>query len=200
MKIIIIGASGTIGKAVIRTLKARHEIIRVGYSQGDYQLDISNEESITDFFKSIGTFDALIATTGKVHFGALKDMNTEDFQLGLNNKLMGQVNLVRHGLKYINKSGSFTLTSGILNQDPIPNGSSASMVNGALEGFVIGAAIEMSNNVRINIVSPTLIYESLEKYKDYFKGFIPVSVATATQAYIKSVEGKQTGQIYKVGW
>ena len=200
MKIIIIGASGTIGKAVTSTLKARHKIVRVGYSQGDYQLDISNEESIIDFFKSIGAFDALIATTGKVHFGTLKDMNTEDFQLGLNNKLMGQVNLVRYGLKYINKSGSFTLTSGILNHDPIPNGSSASMINGALEGFVIGAAIEMSNNVRINIVSPTLLYESLEKYKDYFKGFIPVSVATATQAYIKSVEGKQTGQIYKVGW
>lgn len=200
MKIIIIGASGTIGKAVTSRLKVRHEIVRVGYSQGDYQLDISNEESITDFFKSIGAFDALIATTGKVYFGALRDMSTENWQVGLSNKLMGQVNLVRHGLRYINKGGSFTLTSGLLNYDPIQYGSSASMVNGALDGFVTGAAIEMNNNIRINIISPTLVHESLEKYEDYFQGFIPVSANTVAQAYVKSVEGKQTGKIYKVGW
>ncbi|MDF2690948.1 MAG: hypothetical protein K0S29_803, partial [Gammaproteobacteria bacterium] len=96
--------------------------------------------------------------------------------------------------------GSFTLTSGLLNQDPIKFGSSAGMVNGALEGFVTAAAIEMPRGIRINIVSPTMIKESADSYASYFLGYVPVPASIAAQAYVKSVEGLQTGKTYRVGW
>lgn len=162
-------------------------------------MDIADRNSIEMMFQQIGKIDAMISTTGKVHFGALAEITEEQYAVGLNNKLMGQVNLVSSGLNYLNDGGSFTLTSGILNRDPIRLGASAAMVNGAIDGFVTSAAIEMPRGLRINAVSPTVVAESMDKYADYFRGFLPAPVATVALAYVKSVEGAQTGQIYCVG-
>lgn len=200
MKIIIIGGTGTIGKAVVNELKQRHSVVTVGHEKGDIQLDIKDLQSIQNMYQKVGEFDAVVATIGRVHFGAFTEMTTEQFYIGLNDKLMGQVNLVLQGMKYINAGGSFTLTSGILSDDPIRYGSSAAMVNGAINSFVRGAAIEMPKNIRINAVSPTVITESMSKYAEYFRGFEPVPAARAALTYSKSVEGVQTGQVYRVGW
>lgn len=200
MKIIIIGASGTIGKAVVKALEDRHTIITAGRNSGDEKVDITDIKSVEKMYKSIGAFDAVICAAGNVYVGPLMSMTPENYQLGLNDKLMGQVNLVMAGLSFINDAGSFTLTSGILSHDPVRFGSSASMVNSALDGFVIGAAIELPRDIRINAVSPTILQESLSTYREYFYGFEPVSAARVAQAYTKSVEGAQTGQVYRAGW
>jgi NAD(P)-dependent dehydrogenase (short-subunit alcohol dehydrogenase family) len=200
MKIIIIGGTGTIGKAVVSELKQRHTVVIAGHQQGDIQLDIKDLQSIQNMYQKAGEFDAVVSTVGRVHFGTFTEMTTEQFYIGLNDKLMGQVNLVLQGMKYINAGGSFTLTSGILSDDPIRYGSSAAMVNGAINSFVRSAAIEMPKNIRINAISPTVISESMSKYADYFRGFEPVPAARAALAYSKSVEGVQTGQVYRVGW
>lgn len=198
MKIIIVGGTGTIGKAVIKELSSRHEIIAVGHQNGDLQTDITDVTAIEKMYKAVGKFDALISTTGKVHFGPLAEFNTDQYHIGLKSKLMGQVNLVMIGLKYIQDNGSFTLTSGILNDDPIRYGSSASMVNGAIDSFVQSAAIEMPKNIRINAVSPTVVTESLNKFAEYFRGFESAPASRVAIAYSKSVEGAQTGKVYKV--
>ncbi len=200
MKIIIVGATGTIGQAVVSALEERHDIISVGHSQGDYQVDIADTKQIEKLYNAIGSFDALISTTGSVHFTELQQFSAEDLALGINNKLMGQVNLVLKGLKHINAKGSFTLVSGLLNQDPILYSASAGMVNGGIEGFVKCAAIEMPKETRINVVSPTVVTESLDKYAAYFRGYKPVPAAEVAQAFVKSVEGRQTGQVYRAGW
>lgn len=198
MKIIIIGGTGTIGMAVAKELEKRHTIIIAGHTRGDIQVDITDPASIENMYQSIGAFDALIATTGKVHFGPLNDMTAELYHIGLQNKLMGQVNLVLMGLKYINDAGSFTLTSGVLSHDPIRFGSSAAMVNGGINAFTKSAAIEMTRGIRINTVSPTVLTESMPDYAEYFRGFASVSADRVALAYSKSVEGAQTGQIYHV--
>lgn len=198
MKIIIVGSTGTIGQAVLVELSKRHTIISVAHNHGDIQMDITDTSSIEKMFQTVGKFDALISTTGKVHFDDFAAMKPEHYQLGLNDKLMGQVNLVLIGRNHINDKGSFTLTSGILSHDPIRYGSSASMVNAALDGFVRAASIEMPRGIRINVVSPTVLTESLSQYGEYFHGFKPVSAADVALAYSKSVEGLQTGQIYHV--
>jgi NAD(P)-dependent dehydrogenase (short-subunit alcohol dehydrogenase family) len=200
MKIIVVGGTGTLGKAIVTELKQRHEVIAIGHSSGDLQVDVTSPSSIEKMYQAIGKVDAVIAATGNVHFGTLPEFTAEQYQIGLQGKLMGQVHLVLIGLKYIADNGSFTLTSGILNHDPIRFGSSAAMVNGALEGFIKGAAIEMPKNARINLVSPTVLLESMSSYAQYFRGYEPVPAARAALAYSKSVEGLQTGQIYKVGF
>tara|TARA_R110000868_G_scaffold285457_2_gene545925 strand:+ start:394 stop:990 length:597 start_codon:yes stop_codon:yes gene_type:complete len=196
MKVIVIGATGKIGEAIVNELSPRHDIISAGYTHGDIQVDITDIRSIESMYRKIKNIDAVIMATGKVHFGKLTEMMDADYQVGLANKLMGQVNVVLTGLKHINEQGSFTLTSGILNRDPIPLGSSAAMVNGAIDGFVKAAAIEMPKGIRINSISPTVVTESMGKYASYFRGYESIPASRVALKYSKSVEGLQTGEIY----
>ncbi|MCF6776916.1 short chain dehydrogenase [Thiotrichales bacterium 19X7-9] len=200
MKVIVVGGTGKIGKAVASALQKEHEVITAGYSSGDVQVDIGSKASIESMYKKVGQFDAVVATVGKVKFASLTEMTSEDYEIGLNHKLMGQVNLVLEGIKYINQGGSFTLTSGILNVEPIESGTSAAMVNSALEGFALAASYELPNKNRINVVSPTVITEALDIYGDFFKGYQPVAVDQAALAYVKSVNSHHTGRIYRVGF
>ncbi len=198
MKVIVIGATGTLGKAVSNELAARHDIIEVGKSKGQYQVDLTQSESIKALFEKTGKVDAIIATTGKVHFGSLAEMTAEQFKIGLHDKLLGQIDLALIGQHYLNAGGSITLTSGILTEQPIRLGVNATTVNAALEGFVLAAAAEFSNGIRINIVSPTVLQESLKSYGPFFTGFEPVAASRAALAYSRSVDGIQTGQVYRV--
>ncbi|KTD71453.1 MULTISPECIES: short chain dehydrogenase [Legionella] len=198
MKVIVIGGTGTIGNAVCDELAQRHTVVTVGHTNGDYQVDIRDTNSIALLYKALGSFDAVVAVTGEVYFEALSQFTEEQYTIGLNSKLMGQVRLVLEGLKYINKGGSFTLTSGILSHDPIPMGTSAAMVNGAINSFVKSAAIEMPHHLRINAVSPTVLSESMNRYAPFFRGFESVPASRVALAYSKSVEGAQTGMVYSV--
>jgi NAD(P)-dependent dehydrogenase (short-subunit alcohol dehydrogenase family) len=202
MKILVIGGTGTIGSRVVNELKKRHSVLTAGRSQGDFIVDIENEKSIVDMYAKCGKLDAVVVTTGKVVFEPLQNMNLEKYLVGIHSKLLGQVNMVLKGVSYMNSAGaSFTLTSGILNHDPILQGSSAAMVNGAIDGFVRAAAIELaSKSIRINVVSPTVLTESAAAYGDFFRGYKPVDAAEVALAYSKSVEGAQTGQLYRVGF
>ncbi|MFT3688055.1 short chain dehydrogenase [Paenirhodobacter sp.] len=200
MKIILVGASGTIGKAVAAELGQRHEIVRVGRNSGDVRADISDPDAIRRLYAQVGPFDALVSATGSVHFGPLESFTAEQFEVGLRDKLMGQVNLVMLGLAHIREGGSFTLTTGLLSEAPIRQGVSAALVNGGLDGFVRGAAIELPRGIRINAVSPTVIEEALPSYGPFFRGIKPVPASEAALGYARSVEGAQTGRIYRIGW
>lgn len=199
MKILLIGANGTIGSAIERELAPRHEIVRIGRKSGDFQVDISDRDSIGRLFKQTGHFDALICAAGNVTFKPLADMSDKDFALGLQDKLMGQVNLLLIGREFANDGASFTFTSGVINREPIRTGSSAALVNAALDGFVRAAAIELPRGLRVNSVSPTVVLEAMDKYAPYFRGFKPVAASDVALAYAKSVEGLHTGQTYQVG-
>jgi NAD(P)-dependent dehydrogenase (short-subunit alcohol dehydrogenase family) len=198
MKVIVVGGTGTLGKAVVKELSPRHDIVTAGKSRGDLQVDITSTASIRAMFEQVGRFDALVSTTGSVHFGAFEEMDERLYDIGIRSKLMGQVNLVLIGRDYVNDNGSFTLTSGILSHDPIRFGSSASMVNGAIDSFVIGAAIEMKRGIRLNVVSPGVVQESMDDYAPFFRGHEPVPAARVALAYSKSVEGLLNGQVFRV--
>jgi len=198
MKIIVVGASGTIGKAVVAALSGDHEIIKVGSKSGDAQVDIKDSGSIRKLFEKVGKFDALISTVGKAHFGEFAKVTEAEVQIGIKDKLMGQVNLVLIGRDYANDGASFTLTTGVLNDDPIRYGACASLVNGALDAFVKAAAIELPRGLRINSISPGVLEESLGSYGPYFKGHEAVPAKRVANAYVKSVEGLLTGEVIKV--
>lgn len=198
MKILIVGAAGTIGRAVAAELGQRHEIIAAGRTSGDVRMDITDSSSIRAAFERVGVIDAVVSATGKVKFAPFAEMEAADYEIGLKDKLMGQVNLVLIGRRFIADGGSFTLTTGVLDSDPIRMGTSASMVNGAINAFVMAAAIEMPRGLRINAVSPGVIAEAMKDYAPFFRGFEPVPGARAALAYAKSVEGAQTGKVYRV--
>lgn len=196
MKIIIIGGTGTIGQAVANALQARHECLIVGHASGDYQVDIEDIDSIRNLFQAVGAFDALVVAAGRVHFENALEMSDPLYRIGLNSKLMGSINCVLEALPFIKDNGSITLTSGIINRSPIAKGSSAAMVNGAIDAFVKAMAIELQRGLRINAVSPTVIEESMPAYEQYFRGYKPISAQEAALRYIKSIEGLQTGEVF----
>ena len=198
MKILLIGAGGTIGSAVDKELSQRHEVIRIGRTSGDFHVDISDSASIRKLFEQTGKFDALVCAAGNVTFAPLGEMSEDSFALGLKDKLMGQVNLLLIGREFANDGASFTFTTGVLSHDPIRSGASAALVNGALDSFVRAAAIELPRGLRVNSISPTVLLEAMDGYAPYFRGYKPVPAAEVALAYAKSVEGLQTGQTFHV--
>lgn len=194
MKVLIVGASGLIGSAAASALSLRHDIIEASRS-GATPIDVSDLDSIDRVFDHIGVVDAIISCTGAVPYKPLAAFTAEDFNKGFNNKAMGQINLVLRGIPYLSTGGSFTLTSGITEREPIREGTVASLVNGALESFVMAAAAELPRGLRINAVSPTVLEEA-SQHHPWFPGFGRVPAATVGRAYVKSVEGNQTGKIY----
>ena len=198
MKIVIVGASGTIGSAVSDLLAKDHQVIRVSHSQGDARVDMRDPASIRGLFAKLGQFDALVVASGSAAFNALTEMTDEEWQLGIQSKLMGQINLTRAAIPHLNDKGSITLISGILSEEPINWGASVTTINGAVEHFVKAAACELPRGLRINVVSPNVLAESMDKYASFFPGFVPVPAARVAQAYQRSVLGVQTGQVFRV--
>ncbi len=195
MRILVVGAEGTVGKAAISGFSKGHEIVKAGRKSGDVHVDVMDASSVTAMYHKIGKVDAVVACTGHSHFGPVVTMSPQQFLDGMNDKVMGQVNLVLLGLDHVNDGGSFTLVSGILSRDPVRQGANAAACDGALDGFVIGAAIEMPRGLRINAISPGLLADAAQKYDGYFPGHNPVSNERVGLAFAKSVEGAVTGQI-----
>lgn len=195
MKIIVVGAAGAVGRPAVAALSGKHEIIRVGRSSGDVKADITNIDSIRSMYQEIGKVDAVVSAVGQVHFGPVEDMSSDQFMTGINGKVLPQVNLVLEGFDYVNDGGSFTITSGVTNRDPIRDGSCAAAANGALDGFVVGAAVDMPRGIRINAVSPEVLESCREAYDGFFPGHHHVSDEDVGRAYCKAVEGCLSGQV-----
>lgn len=203
LKILLIGASGTIGTAVMELLSERHEVIPAGSNSGDVRIDITDPASIKRAFEKLSPLDAVIMTLGKAAFAPFAELEPaalgeSKHLLGIENKLMGQVNVAQVARDHLADGGSITLTTGILNEHPVPGSVSPSMVNGALDAFVKAAATEMPRGIRINSVSPSVLRQSLGKYGPFFRGFKPVEAEDVALAYSRSVESLVTGQVLKV--
>ena len=196
MKILVVGAGGLVGATAVAALRDRHEVIEASRS-GTVAVDLTVPASVTRMFEQVGVLDAVIACTGSVPFKPLDELTGDDFRAGFEDKVLGQVNLVQLGVGHVRDGGSFTLTSGVLAREPVQSGVVGSMANGALEAFVMAAAAELPRGLRINAVSPTVMEENVADH-DLLPGFSKVSSRDLGQAFVKSVEGIQTGRIYEL--
>ena len=191
MKVVVIGATGTIGKALVTALSGRHEVIRVSRKLG-IKVDIEDSRSIKQLFENIKPIDAVVSCAGSAAFRPFAQLTDEDFELSIHSKLMGQVNLVRIGMNHVRDSGSFTLTGGVLAHEPMPGGAAISMVNAGLEGFVLGASVEMPRGLRVNVVSPPWISETLKALN--MAPSLGITAAACAKAYVAAIEGNSNGQ------
>ena len=192
MKVVVIGATGTIGKALVTALGGRHELIRVTRKLG-IKVDIEDSRSIKQLFENVKPIDAVVCCAGRTVFRPLPQLTDDDFQLIIRSKLMGQVNLVRIGMNHVRDSGSFTLTGGVLAHEPMAGGAAISMVNAGLEGFVLGASVEMPRGLRVNVVNPPWISETLKALD--MDPSLGITAAAAAKAYVAAIEGNYNGQI-----
>lgn len=197
MKILHVGASGAVGQAASAALRDRgHDVIGAHLSSSDHPVDITDPDSIRRLLEDVGELDALVSTAGHTPFGRWDELDREKMLAGLNNKFLGQVELVRQATDFVRDRGSFTVTSGILGREPVRNGSVAAAINGALEAWVRASAGELWGRYRINVVSPTVLAESREAYSSSMPGYPAVASEEVGQAFVRSVESMETGQVY----
>lgn len=187
----MIGATGTIGKAVADELK-EFEVLRVGHSKGEYQVDIEDRNSIKKLFETVGCVDAIISTTGLIAFGPIEELSYEQFETTVKSKILGHINLFQIGHHYLNEKGSITFTSGYLAQNPMPGSSAVSLANAALDAFVKAVALEMGEKIKINTVSPRFVKETMELMNiDSTDGISAANTAKAYRyALLNEVSGK----------
>jgi NAD(P)-dependent dehydrogenase (short-subunit alcohol dehydrogenase family) len=192
VRIAVIGATGTIGKAIVEALAERHEVI--GLSRGsDPRVDIDDPATIEAFYGAFPGLDAVICAAGNGVFAPLADLRPEDIEMSLRSKLLGQVNLIRLGLGAVAEGGSIIVTSGVLSTHPMPGGSALSLVNGGLEAFVRAAALEAPRGLRINAVSPGWVKETMERLGMDSSPGIPAR--ELAKIYVGVLEGTQTGTV-----
>jgi NAD(P)-dependent dehydrogenase (short-subunit alcohol dehydrogenase family) len=196
MKFLVVGSTGLIGSYVAKTLSKHGTVIGVSRTT-QISVDVKDPASIKAMYEKVGKVDAVASCVGKVAFKPVAELTYEDYLMGLKDKALGQVELVRAGIDFLNDAGSFTLMTGVLARDPIPAGSVAALANGAIESFTLAAAIDLPRGIRINTVSPNVLVEATS-YHASFPGFHQVTAQSVADAYVKSILGKQTGQIYKL--
>lgn len=193
MRILLVGATGTIGGAVLELLKNRHQVLAASRSSSALNVDLSQPLSIQSLFDRVGKLDAIIGAAGAARFNPLSVLSDEDYEFSIGNKLMGQVNLIRFGIPALNDGGSITITTGLLAQHPIVGSAAVSLVNAGLDAFVRAAALEAPRGIRINAVSPGWIQPpSPSPGAVGHGGQLPEQVALV---YRSLLDGDQTGQI-----
>ncbi|MDJ0987578.1 MAG: short chain dehydrogenase [Desulfobacterales bacterium] len=191
MRIIVVGASGTLGKAAVDALKQQHDIIQASRNS-EVQVDLSDPASIKAMYAQVTDIDAVVCAAGDARFGPLADLTDADFDLSLGNKLMGQINLVRFGREHLNEAGVFTLTTGMLAHMPNAATVMLTMINRALEAFVEAAALDMPRNQRLNAVCSPMAKETAEKM-GWGPGGVPA--AEIAKYYVQSLESDLNGAL-----
>lgn len=193
MRILVVGATGLLGKEIVKLLSSEHEVIGASRKGSTVSVDISDKQSILAMYMQVGTLGAVVCVAGTAKFAPLNNLSDDDFAFSLANKLMGQANLVRYGVPYIAGGGSVTLTSGVLAQQPMQGSAAVSAVNAGIEGFGRAAALELQGKVRVNVVSPGWVSETLEAMgRDPNDG---VRAAVVAQAYRKCILEDISGQV-----
>ena len=191
MRILVVGATGTIGRAVVAALSAGNEIVAASRQSSAVTVDLADPASIREMYRSVGTVDAVACAAGQAKFAPLAQLSDADFRFCLDNKLMGQVNLVRFGFEHVADRGSFTLTTGILARSPMLGSAAISLVNAGIEGFVRAAALEAPRGIRVNAVSPPWVSETLQALKMDPSQGLPAAVVA--RLFVESVTGTGTG-------
>lgn len=193
MKVIIVGASGKIGRGVDRAVSANHEVVRVGLADCDVQCDYTDPESVRNMFATVGAYGALVSAVGNdSRFLPFEELVDDDYRYGFERKFLSQIRLLSLGQPTIQDGGSFTLTSGFLSHYSNRRGIATGPFNAALETFVETTARMWPRGIRINLVSPGPVVEPGRK------GRGSVTTEECAELYVQAIEGTMSGQVLRV--
>jgi NAD(P)-dependent dehydrogenase (short-subunit alcohol dehydrogenase family) len=192
-RVLVIGSSGLLGSRLVKALQGKADVVEASFSRGPLNVDISDPASLRRLFAQVGTVDAIACAAGMARFVPWASATDDDWAHGVANKLMGQVNVARLGAPHVRDGGAITLTTGVLAQHPIPGGAIFTTANAAVEGFARAAAVEIGSRVRVNVVSPGWITETLVAM-----GMDPAPGLPASEAaeyYIRQMEHGAAGSV-----
>jgi len=192
-RVLVIGSSGLLGSHLVKALQGKADVVEASFSRAPLHVDIADPASLRRLFAQVGTVDAIACAAGMARFVPWASATDDDWAHGVANKLMGQVNVARLGAPHVRDGGAITLTTGVLAQHPIPGGAIFTTANAAVEGFARAAAVEIGSRVRVNVVSPGWITETLVAM-----GMDPAPGLPASEAaeyYIRQMESGAAGSV-----
>ena len=197
-KIVVVGATGRLGRVVVEGLKDDYELVLASRSGPDLKIDAFDFANAGKILSSVGKFNGLVSCIGGALFKPFDELTMEDFATGLSKKCFSQLNLARAAIPLLTENGSITLTSGIIGDEPILAGSCAAAANGALNMCVSTIAAEYAGKLRINIVSPSIIENSVDDYGMLFDGFEPTSKESIIHAYRRTISAPISGRVLRL--
>ncbi|WP_196889465.1 short chain dehydrogenase [Aureivirga sp. CE67] len=195
MRILVIGGTGIVGTGIVNLLKEKHEVISVGHTRGDFQVDVKDEESIKELFEKVGEIDGIISTVGDGEMAPVLELKQKDFQFALETKLYGNVNIYKAAKKYLKENSFIIFTSGIVRSVGMPNTATLAVACSSVDALVRTLALEESD-LRINAVSPAYVKETMELFGlDSFNG---ISAHDTAKVYEYIIENEMHGEIVDV--
>ncbi|HLV54229.1 MAG TPA: short chain dehydrogenase [Actinotalea caeni] len=198
MRVLVVGGEGTIGRHVSAELRRRgHVVVTAGRSSGNVRVDVRHRDSVADMYREIGGVDAVVATAAHGTTDRLLTLSRDELLQNMQGKLLGQVDLVLLGQHHAAAGASFTLTSGIFADEPWPGVTGGAMINAALHAFVRSAALELPRGMRVNVVSPTMVGDSVDSFASTFPGMRPVPMDALVTGYLSVIEGERTGEVVR---
>ncbi|GAA2339194.1 short chain dehydrogenase [Streptomyces caniferus] len=194
MKVLVIGATGTIGSAVVSALEASHQVVKASRT-GPVRADLEDPPSLDALFREVPELDAVVCCAASGPLVDLESAADDEIAAAVRGKLLGQVALAQRAVRHLRDGGSITLTGGTF-PAPLAGGSLGALVNTGLEGFVRNAADELPRRLRINLISPGWIKETLERMGA--DGTDGTPVAEVARAYVAAVEGAVHGETMRL--
>ncbi|ASR33806.1 hypothetical protein BAY61_01060 [Prauserella marina] len=198
MRVLAVGGAGTIGRRLVPALRSRgHEVVVAGRESGDVHVDLASPGTVEDMYHAVGAVDGVVSIAAHGALDEFGSLTSAELRENMRAKFFGQVDLVLAGQRHCADGASFTLTSGIFADEAWPGVTGGAVINAALHGFVLSAAVELPRGMRINAVSPTMIGDSVAVFVDHFPGMRPVPMDELIGHYLHCVEGGDTGHIIR---
>jgi len=117
------------------------------------QTDITREADVAALFADVPAVDHVVVTAASLAYQPIVSFDIAAAQRAIESKLLGALLVAKHAGPRLREGGSITFTTGVAVERPMPRGSIVGAVNGALNAFIRGAAIELAP-IRVNALSP----------------------------------------------
>jgi 3-oxoacyl-[acyl-carrier protein] reductase len=179
---VITGASKGIGAGIAKSLAAAGASVVVNYASAKEGADkvvaditaaggkaiavqgnVSNEGDITRLFaetaKAFGAVDILVNNAGVYKFGAIEEINAEDFHNQFNTNVLGLLLTTQGAVKNFNAAGGSIINIGSAVSNIAPPGSSIyTATKGAVDAITHVLAKELGGKkIRVNSINPGMV-------------------------------------------
>jgi 3-oxoacyl-[acyl-carrier protein] reductase len=160
-KIVVIGGSKGIGKAIITSLIEENKVINISRSdtlEPHQNLTHFSLDILLDDLPQIEEIDSLIYCPGSINLKPIARLKLEDFRNDFEINVIGAVKAIQHFLPSLKKGNkpSIVLFSTVAAKLGMPFHASVAAAKSAVEGLTKSLGAELAPSIRVNAIAPTV--------------------------------------------
>ncbi|MGK0328294.1 SDR family NAD(P)-dependent oxidoreductase [Polaribacter sp.] len=160
-KIVVIGGSKGIGKAIVTSLVGENKVINISRSdtlEPHQNLTHFSLNILTDDLPAIEEIDSLIYCPGSINLKPIARLKLEDFREDFEINVIGAVKAIQHFLPSLKKGTkpSILLFSTVAAKLGMPFHASVAAAKSAVEGLTKSLGAELAPSIRVNAIAPTV--------------------------------------------